>query len=634
MNTLHHSSIRTVLGMAGSAAAALMLCACSGSGTNGTFTLSQPSDTLTVVHIENAPKYMILPIEEGQDEVQVMLDGTPMDVRLAVNKVDYTVPFPLHEGAETDSLVIKGLAKSAIAWQNLELSDTFDTSNRETYRPLYHHTPAYGWMNDANGLVYKDGEYHLYFQHNPYGSRWGNMHWGHSVSKDLVHWERLEPAIARDTMGHIFSGSCVVDHNNTAGFGKDAIIAFYTSHINTTPGHQRQFQCMAYSTDNGRTYTKYEKNPVVTPFDGLENFRDPKVFWYAPENKWVMIVSADKNMRFYTSKNLKEWEYMSEWGAGFGPQPNQFECPDFMEMAVDGDQNNKKWVMIVNINPGFVYGGSGTMYFVGDFDGKKFTCDTAPSVTKWLDWGKDHYATVTYSNTGDRVIAMPWMSNWQYANLTPTQQFRSCNALPRELTLYKAEDGGLYLNVAPVKELEALRKDTKDLGTFDLQSGEKKVENLFSQNDGAFELDFDLTATSAKTAGVEFLNAKGEKVNIYFDAAQNRVVMDRSKSGIVKFGNNVQPHELETSSSRQACVDGLLHYVNDFALATWAPIDAKAAHKVQIYVDKSSVELFVDGGRVAMTNLVFPNEPYNTLRFYGDGGDAKVANAKVYKLGL
>ena len=280
---------------------AALLASCASN--NGSFTLNQPSDTLTIVNIKDAPKYALLPIEEEQPEAQVMLNGTPMDVRLAVNKVDYMVPFPLHAGTADDSLVIKGLARTAVAWKHIELSDTFDTKNRETYRPLYHHTPSYGWMNDANGLVYKDGEYHLYFQYNPYGSKWGNMHWGHSVSKDLVHWTHEQPAIARDTMGHIFSGSCVVDANNTAGMGKNAIIAFYTSHKGLPNGHQRQQQCMAYSLDNGRTFTKYEKNPVVTAFDGLENFRDPKVFWYAPQQKWVMIVSADKNMRFYESKN-------------------------------------------------------------------------------------------------------------------------------------------------------------------------------------------------------------------------------------------------------------------------------------------------------------------------------------------
>lgn len=613
-------------------AATTLLAACSTTD-NGSLTLNQPSDTLTVVQIENAPKYLLLPVQEGQPEVQVMLNGTPMDVRLAVDKIDYTVPFPLHEGAATDSLVIKGLARNAMAWKNLELSDTFDATNREKYRPLYHHTPAYGWMNDANGLVYKDGEYHLYFQYNPYGSVWGNMHWGHSVSKDLVHWQHLEPAIARDTMGHIFSGSCVVDHGNTAGYGKDALIAFYTSHLGLPGGHQRQQQCMAYSTDNGRTYTKYEKNPVLTPFDGLENFRDPKVFWYEPEQKWVMIVSADKNMRFYESKNLKEWNYMSAFGEGYGPQPNQFECPDFLQMPVDGDKNRMKWVMIVNINPGFVYGGSGTMYFVGDFDGKKFTCDTAPSVVKWLDWGKDHYATVCYSNTGDRIIAMPWMSNWQYANLTPTQQFRSCNALARELALYTGADGNLYVSAAPVKELEALRKDTKEIGNF--ETDEKKVENLFSKTDGAFEVEFDLTPGTGES-GVELLNAKGEAVKIYYDAKEQRIVMDRTHSGITDFGEKAEPHQLDNAESLKRYETLTIGYKNAFALGTWAPLaNAEGdSHHVRIFVDKSSVEMFVDGGRVAMTNLVFPTEPYNTLRFYSTDGKAKVMNAKAHKLAL
>ncbi len=590
---------------------------------NGSFTLNQPSDTLTIVNINHAPKYAILPIEEEQPEAQVMLNGTPMDVRLAVNKVDYTVPFPLHAGAEHDSLVIKNLARNVVAWKHIELADTFDTANREKFRPIYHHTPAYGWMNDANGLVYKDGEYHLYFQYNPYGSKWGNMHWGHSVSKDLVHWTHEQPAIARDTMGHIFSGSCVVDHNNTAGFGKDAIIAFYTSHKGLPGNHQRQQQCIAYSLDNGRTYTKYEGNPVVTPFDGLENFRDPKVFWYAPQNKWVMIVSADKNMRFYESKDLKKWNYMSEWGAGYGPQPNQFECPDFFEMAVDGNAQHKKWVMIVNINPGFVYGGSGTMYFVGQFDGHKFTCDTAPNDVKWLDWGKDHYATVTYSNTPGRIIAMPWMSNWQYANLTPTQQFRSQNALPRELKLYTADNGELLVSAAPVKETEALRNKATDLGSFE---GEKQAK---IDNEGAFELDFDLQAGTADKCGVEIANAKGEKVSIYYDVKAQRFVMDRAESGITEFGNKVEPHQLDNAQSLKRYKEVTVNYHNAFALGTWAPVPIKAdAHHVQIFVDKSSVELFVDGGRIAMTNLVFPNEPYNQLRFFG----GKVANAKAYNI--
>ena len=590
--------------------------------------LTHQGDSLTVARIETNAKYLLLPIEEKEAEAQVMLGDVPMDVRLAVGKIDYTVPFPL-SGKSGDSIVIRGLAADALAWENLQVADTFDITNREIFRPVYHHTPAYGWMNDANGLVFKDGEYHLYFQYNPYGSVWGNMHWGHSVSRDLVHWQHLPVAIERDTMGHIFSGSCVVDARNDAGTGTNNIIAFYTSHRNMQPGHQRQVQCMAYSSDNGRTFTKYEGNPIITPFDGLENFRDPKVFWYAPQEKWVMIVSADKNMRFYESRNLKDWTYMSEWGEGYGPQPNQFECPDFIQLPVDGDKQRMKWVMIVNINPGFVYGGSGTMYFVGDFDGHRFTCDTKPDCVKWLDWGKDHYATVCFSNTGDRTIAVPWMSNWQYANLTPSKgQYRSANALPRELNLYTAADGQLLLSAAPVKELSSLRGKEEKIGDFNL--GEKRVEHV--ADNGAFELQFHMQPAAKGRTGVELSNAEGEKTVIYFDAENGRVVMDRAESGIVDFGKDIEPHQLETSSSRRACVDGLLHFVNDFAHATWAPVsDIAAAHEVRIFADRSSIELFVDGGRVAMTNLVFPTKPYDRLRFFSDE-KAQVKQAVLYPM--
>lgn len=616
--------------------------AASCASSNGSFTLNQPSDTLTIVNINHAPKYAILPIEEEQPEAQVMLNGTPMDVRLAVNKVDYTVPFPLHAGAEHDSLVIKNLARNAVAWKHIELADTFDTANREKFRPIYHHTPAYGWMNDANGLVYKDGEYHLYFQYNPYGSKWGNMHWGHSVSKDLVHWTHEQPAIARDTMGHIFSGSCVVDHNNTAGFGKDAIIAFYTSHKNLPGNHQRQQQCIAYSLDNGRTYTKYEGNPVLTPFDGLENFRDPKVFWYAPQNKWVMIVSADKNMRFYESKDLKKWSYMSEWGAGYGPQPNQFECPDFFEMAVDGNAQHKKWVMIVNINPGFAYGGSGTMYFVGRFDGHKFTCDTAPNDVKWLDWGKDHYATVTYSNTPGRIIAMPWMSNWQYANVTPIKQYRGANALPRELSLY-TKDGRYYVAADVVPEIRALRKDTRNVPDMRVDGSEDKAA-VAAGCDGAFEIEADITPGEAGVAGLEIYNGKGEKTVIYLDMRNRRIVTDRTQSGLTDFGLKAEPHDIEKKADAQRAeenrkpmrIENAVNYKNDFALGTWAPLElceGKTYH-VDIFVDKCSVELFVDGGRIAMTNLVFPTSPYDSLRFYTEGGTAAFRNVKLHKISL
>ena len=408
-----------------------------------TMNISHHADT-TIVSVSHPTRYLLLPVQEEKGEAQVMLStgskaDTWMDVRLAQNGVDYYVPFALGKGDKA-TVKILGLKEGSLATSLMKLSDTFDTANTDYYRPSYHFTPLYGWMNDPNGMVYKNGEYHLYFQYNPYGSKWGNMHWGHAVSKDLLHWENLELAIARDTMGHIFSGSSVVDKRNTAGFGKDAIIAIYT---NNSVNHD-EVQCIAYSKDNGRTFTKYEGNPVLTPFDGLKDFRDPKVFWYEKNKSWYMIVSADKETRFYRSKNLKQWTYVSAFGKGMGQQPCQYECPDFFQLPVNGDKKNMKWVMIMNINPGCPFGGSATEYFVGDFDGKQFTCPDA-NEAKWLDYGKDHYATVTFSNTGDRVLAITWMSNWMYANLTPFKQNRGANGLPRELKLFE-KDGKYYVS--------------------------------------------------------------------------------------------------------------------------------------------------------------------------------------------
>lgn len=597
----------------------------------------------TVISVQNPTKYLLLPIQEEQDEAQVLLstgskDDTWMDVRLAQNGTDYYVPFALGNG-KTATVKILGLKKDALAINLMRLSDTFDTTNTDYYRPSYHFTPLYGWMNDPNGMVYKDGEYHLYFQYNPYGSKWGNMHWGHAVSRDLIHWEHLDPAIARDPVGHIFSGSSVVDKKNTAGFGKDAIIAIYT---NNSVNHD-EVQCIAYSNDNGRTFTKYEGNPVLTPFDGLKDFRDPKVFWYEKDKCWFMIVSADKETRFYKSKNLKKWDYVSAFGKGLGQQPCQYECPDFFQLPVNGDEKNKKWVMTMNINPGCWFGGSATEYFVGDFDGKNFTCPDANEV-KWLDWGKDHYATVTFSNTGSRVLAITWMSNWQYANLTPFKQNRGANGLPRELKLYE-KNGKYYISEDVAPEALALRKSTKELGSQTVE-GEKAFAGATSGMEGAFEIEADVTADANGIAGIELYNNKRERTLIYIDMKEGKVVMDRTESGLTDFGKQSVPHDIELAWDKQRAAEGKqpariensINYKNDFALATWAPLslcqEGKKTFHLDIFADKSSIELFVDGGRIAMTNLVFPVAPYENVKLYSQGGKAEFQNMKIHTLGL
>ena len=621
-----------------------VLAALSLSATAQTMKITRAGDT-TIVKIEKSPQYLILPVEEEKDEAQVLLDNgkatdTWMDVRLAQGKTDYYVPFKLNKG-RTSVVKILNLKADALALRKgqMKLSNVWDVTNTDFYRPSYHHTPSYGWMNDPNGMFYKDGVYHLCYQYNPYGSKWGNMHWGHAISRDLIHWKEVEPTIARDPMGHIFSGSAVIDKEGTAKYGKDAIVALYTS----ASDKNGQIQCMAYSTDGGYTFHKYPGNPVLTPFDGLKDFRDPKVFWYAPLKKWYMIVSADKEMRFYSSPNLRDWTYVSAFGQGYGAQPNQFECPDFFQLPVDGNPNKKKWVMIVNINPGCLFGGSATEYFIGDFDGKNFVCDSKPSVAKFLDYGKDHYATVTFSGVQDRVLGIAWMSNWQYANVTPIRQYRGANTLPREFKLFTGKDGQIYMSSNVVPEVAGLRKTFKRLPDLVIAQG-KDSKNLSSSKENAFEMEMDVTPGDAAKTGFILYNEKGEKVNIYFDMKAGRLVMDRTESGRTKFGEKAEDHKIEKEFDLHEHREikepfrklNSVNYKNDFALGTWAPLslcDSKTYH-LDVFVDKCSIEIFVNGGRIAMTNLVFPTQPYTSVKFYSDGNKAAYRNIKVSELRL
>ena len=606
--------------------------------------ITRAGDT-TIVKIEKSPQYLILPVEEEKDEAQVLLDNgkatdTWMDVRLAQRKTDYYVPFKLNKG-RTSVVKILNLKADALALKKgqMKLSNVWDVTNTDFYRPSYHHTPSYGWMNDPNGMFYKDGVYHLCYQYNPYGSKWGNMHWGHAISRDLIHWKEVEPTIARDPMGHIFSGSAVIDKEGTANYGKDAIVALYTS----ASDKNGQIQCMAYSTDGGYTFHKYSGNPVLTPFDGLKDFRDPKVFWYAPLKKWYMIVSADKEMRFYSSPDLKKWTYVSAFGRGYGAQPNQFECPDFFQLPVDGNPNKKKWMMIVNINPGCLFGGSATEYFIGDFDGKNFVCDSKPSVAKFLDYGKDHYATVTFSGVQDRVLGIAWMSNWQYANVTPIRQYRGANTLPREFKLFTGKDGQIYMSSNVVPEVAGLRKNFKRLPDLVITQG-KESKNLSSSKENTFEMEMDVTPGDDAKTGFILYNEKGEKVNIYFDMKAGRLVMDRTESGKTKFGEKAEAHKIEKEFDLHEHREikepfrklNSVNYKNDFALGTWAPLslcDSKTYH-LNVFVDKCSIEIFVNGGRIAMTNLVFPTQPYTSVKFYSDGNKAAYRNIKVCELRL
>ena len=562
-----------------------------------------------IILLDSVKKFLLLPVQENAPEskVNIIVNNEfqleqNINIRLAREKVDYYVPLDLsaYQGKSV-SVDVTGMPSSSLCWKEIKLSDTFDSSNRETYRPVYHHTPMYGWMNDPNGMFYKDGVYHLYFQYNPYGSMWGNMTWGHSTSTDLTHWTYEGTAIVPDAWGAIFSGSCVVDKDNTAGFGKGAVVAFYTS-AKSTPWGDIQSQSMAYSLDNGKTFIKYEHNPILTSTE--RDFRDPKVFWYAPGKHWVMMLAVGQEMQIYSSGNLKEWKKESSFGAMQGAHGGVWECPDLVEVAVEGSKE-KKWVLICNLNPGGPFGGSAAQYFVGSFDGKKFV-NESPTQTKWLDWGKDNYATVTWSNApAGRCIALGWMSNWQYANSVPTTQYRSANTLARDLTLYRV-GGELYLKSKPSPEIKKARAEEKKIPTFEVK-GNYEVASLLADNKGAYEIEMAIENKGTSKIDFSLMNEKGEKVAMYYDVVRKQFVMDRSASGIVGFSR-------------------------DFPAVTVAPVRNTDQIHLRLFIDRSSVEAFGEEGEYVMTNLVFPAEPYNRMVFSSDKGSYIVKSMNVYRL--
>ena len=532
-------------------------------------------DSHAMVRVKGGQKYILLPVQESEDiaGIAVVGEGNNMvqrlNVKLAIDRVDYFVPYEL-KGADLLDITFhgdrrqKGAVSEFVCWREMKYSDTFDTTNRERFRPVYHHTPLYGWMNDPNGMFYKDGVWHLYYQYNPYGSQWENMTWGHSTSKDLIHWEAQPLAIEADWLGSIFSGSCVTNGNE--------VVAFYTS-----AGHH-QTQSMAVSKDGGRTFKKYSGNPILTTSD-IADFRDPKAFWNEDMKAWNLILAAGQEMRIYSSKDLKDWKYESSFGKEYGNHSGVWECPDLFKMEeLKNGKVEEKWVLICNINPGGPFGGSATQYFVGQFDGHKFTCESMPKVTKWLDYGKDHYATVSFYNAPDnRRTVLAWMSNWQYANQVPTKQFRSANSIPRDLGLFRHGEE-TYVSVIPSKEMLALRG--------------AKVKNPTE----ACEMIID---TKNQTE-IVLSNTKGEQVTMKYDGQQQTFTMERVKSGDVSFSEA-------------------------FPAVTVAPTFG-AIKQLRIFIDRCSIEVFDAEGKMAMTNLVFPSEPYNTLKV--KGGKATIYEIK------
>ncbi|WP_290795911.1 glycoside hydrolase family 32 protein [Flavihumibacter sp. UBA7668] len=439
----------------------------------------------------------------------------------------------------------------------------------EKYRPQIHFTPKSGWMNDPNGMVYHEGVYHLFFQHYPDSTVWGPMHWGHATSTDLVHWEEQSIKLFPDSLGWIFSGSAVYDEQNSSGLGKDGkgpLVAIFTHHSSENEkaqGKDFQYQSLAFSNDAGVTWIKYEGNPVLRKPEGTD-FRDPKVMWYSSRSKWIMTLAVKDHIEFYSSPDLKNWTYESSFGAEAGAHGGVWECPDLIPFKKEGKEH---WVLLVNINPGAPNGGSGTQYFVGSFDGQHFTASHTD--TRWMDYGTDNYAGITWSNTGDRKLLIGWMSNWMYANLVPTKNWRSATTLVRELDLQQV-GAELYLKSNLPKELGVIAETSIE-----------QAERI------SLPIKIEMGTVPVGQMEWSFSNKEGEVLKLGYDKASNRYFIDRSNAGEAGFHT-------------------------DFAKIQYAPRIATAdSMNLTVVLDHSSVELFADDGLTVMTAIVFPTSDYS-----------------------
>lgn len=478
------------------------------------------------------------------------------------------------------------------------------------YRGLYHFSPQEKWMNDPNGMVYFEGEYHLFFQHHPGGMTMGSMHWGHAVSKDLVTWEELPIALVPDEHGMIFSGSAVVDWNNTTGFFEDkpGLVAVFTHHLEMPEGTPPvQSQSLAYSKDNGRTWTKYEGNPVLE-HDTFIDFRDPKVLWNQEASRWVMIVACGQTVCLYHSPDLIHWTFASEFGKGIGSHDGVWECPDLFPLYVDGDTSNTKWVMLVSIgaDPAFVEG-SRTQYFTGDFDGTVFTPDEASEFVRWLDYGRDNYAGVSWSDVPEedgRRLFIGWMSNWMYASQTPAEEFRGAMTLPRELYL-ETRAGRITLVQKPAKELEMARVPVLSLKDVSAQEINTSLAELQLES---YEIIAELTRGTS--AGFKVRTGAGEQTVIGIDAKTEELYVDRSASGRQDFHERFPGrHTVELEAPGE---------INDLC----------------IYVDRTSVEVFSNGGQAVITDLIFPKPESAGLVAFTENEETSFLSLEVYKLDL
>ncbi len=476
---------------------------------------------------------------------------------------------------------------------------------RDKHRPYFHFTPDSMWMNDPNGMVFHKGVYHLFYQYYPDSTVWGPMHWGHATSNDMVSWEHQPIALYPDELGYIFSGSAVVDNQNTSGFGtleNPPLVAIFTYHdpVGQTSGkNDFQTQGIAYSLDDGETWIKYEKNPVLLN-PGIIDFRDPKVRWFEKENKWIMTLAVKDHIRFYSSPNLKDWKPESEFGKEIGAHGGVWECPDLFTLK-DEKSGNEHWILIVNLNPGGPNGGSGAQYFIGSFDGTTFT--PVDEEIRWIDFGPDNYAGVTWANTGDRVLFLGWMSNWTYATVVPTERWRSAMTIARELT-FAVSENGMVVRSVPVPEFDRSLTTVYETANLEVQ-GQINISEIAKSSMTAFNLD--LTIDSLADFGITLSNDLGEEVTLSFSQEENKFYLDRSKSGNTGF---------HPEFSNLIVAD---RYSVDYEM------------NLRLVADAASLEVFADDGTTVLTTIYFPEKEFSNLTLYSPSG-INLSTLKISRL--
>ena len=513
-------------------------------------------------------------------------------------------------------------------------------------RPQVHFSPRKNWTNDPNGLVFFHGEYHLFYQYNPFGDQWGHMSWGHAVSPDLLHWHELPVAIPESGNTMIFTGSVVVDHTNSSQLclpNTECLVAIYTGAVlQPEPGHQ--FQNLASSQDNGRTWQQYPGNPVLDLH--LADFRDPAVSWNEVDKSWVMAVALPKEhkVRFYRSPNLTQWQQLSDFGP-LGDIAGDWECPDLLPVPSSDPHHPGLWALKVGLNPGAPQGGSGEQFFLGNFDGKSFTPSTLPGAHGYTNYGKDDYCAISYNNLPavagrpQQPVLLGWMSNWQYAKFLPTAPFRGQMSLPRHLTLLH-DAAGLTLKQTPITlplrsgppeplssnpalppsnpvlplsnpalpPSQATPLSPRARSRDPLQQPPNPDGNLLATTDAPFELKLSFTPTPAdQTFGLRLRTDETHYTDITFDRPHNQFSVDRTHAS----AQTVSP---------------------DFPTRTVAPLVATRPFDLHLIVDRTSVEAYAQSGTVAMTDLIFPPSTQTRIELLPETGPQIKVTGQLWRL--